>query len=755
MQEKFNWQQLNPRNFGVKLKINITLILSALISTFVIGIVGFNTSRLSIEEVVFDQLTSVRESKKRAIEDYFHQLHNYTLSFSEDIMVIDAMKELSYAFNSLGIDSVNIDFQQKKVDEFYTNSVLPKLKKNNINSSIDLQPEAQKTIFLQYLYALNKPNEDKEVHFYNLVHDKYHKVLNNMIDRFDLEDLYLIDPNNGNIIYSVKKNIDYATNLKDGPYSNSSIGHLYKSIKQSPSKTNGLITDYKQYIPEYGRPTAFIGTAIYGDNAQPMGFIILQLKTDKINDILTGGNNWKNDGLGSTGQTYIVGRDQKMRSNHRFLIDNQDEYYLHINKSNDPETDIEKIKTFNTSIFFQSSKSLAARESTAGNEGKEILSNFSGTEVLSAYAPLKIKGLSWGIISEIYSTEAFIPIKELKYKFIILVGFILALLLIVGNLFAKVFTRPIYQMNTSINHLAKGELPEKLKKVNDDELGEALDALNTLTERMKEASDFAVSVGEGNFKSEFSSISENDSLGSSLTNMRDKLAQIADSDKKRNWHTKGIAEFADTLRNNNANLTTLCEKIIIQLVKYMDCNQGAIFILEDDDDPIIELKAAYAWGRKKMLKKTLKLGEGIVGQAIVEKDIVHLTEIPNDFIQIKSGLGKATPNSILVVPLIINEEVHGAFEIAGFGNFDDSSIEFALKIAESIAATVGGAKVSERTSLLLAESKEMTEQMRSQEEELRQNQEEMIATQEEMDRKNIELEEQVGSLKAEIEALKG
>lgn len=756
MFKKLRLQDLNPRHFGVKLKINLTLILSALISTFVIGIVGFNTSKYSIEEVVFDQLTSVREGKKRAIEDYFKQLHNYTISFSEDIMVIDAMREFDYAYGSYSIKDSNNNIYRSQLANYYNNDFADELKRRNLSSN-NLFPNKPKTIHLQYLYTLNNINGSNEVHFYDKVHEKYHKVLFNMIDRFDLEDLYLIEPKNGDIIYSVKKGIDFATNLKYGTHSKSSLGRLYKSIAQSPSRTNGLLMDYKQYIPELGQPTSFIGTAIYGDNDKPMGYIILKLKAEKINEILTGNNNWENDGLGKTGQTYLVGDDHKMRSVHRFLIDNEDEYYLQLNKGKIPDEAQDKIRTYETSILFQSSQSPASDAALKGKSGKEILENFSGTKVLSAYAPLSVRGLNWGIVSEIYTTEAFIPIKLLRNKFIILVAIILAFLLIIGNLFAKLFTRPIYQMNKSINELSKGELPENLHKINNDELGDALDALNSLTERMKEASEFAVSVGEGKFESEFHAMSEKDSLGSSLTNMRDKLSEIAKSDERRNWHTRGIAEFAETLRNNNSNLSVLCEKIIIQLVKYLNSNQGAIFILEEDDqgEEILDLKAAYAWGRRKMIKSQLKLGEGQIGQCVVEKDIIHLTEIPDDFVNIRSGLGEANPNSILIVPLIINEEVHGAFEIASFHAFDETVIEFATKIAESIAATVANAKVSERTSRLLDESKEMTEAMRSQEEELRQNQEEMVATQEEMDRRNVELEEQVQELKRELNQLKG
>jgi PAS domain S-box-containing protein len=152
------------------------------------------------------------------------------------------------------------------------------------------------------------------------------------------------------------------------------------------------------------------------------------------------------------------------------------------------------------------------------------------------------------------------------------------------------------------------------------------------------------------------------------------------------------------------------------------------------------MKACYAWDKKKFLNQQIHKGEGLAGQAWQEGDIVYLTEVPQNYIRITSGLGDSNPTSVLIVPLKVNDEVYGVVEIASFGEFQDFEKEFVQKVAESIASTISSVKINARTQRLLEESQEMTEQMRAQEEEMRQNMEELQATQEEMQRSQSETE---------------
>jgi PAS domain S-box-containing protein len=303
---------------------------------------------------------------------------------------------------------------------------------------------------------------------------------------------------------------------------------------------------------------------------------------------------------------------------------------------------------------------------------------------------------------------------------------------------------PVTFLKNIVVKLGRGELDEEKKaRFRNDEIGDMALAMDNLVNGLKGTTLFAENIGNGNYNTSFQPLSEHDVLGNALINMRNNLSKVAEDDKKRNWATEGLAKFGEILRTNNSDLVKLADEIISNLVKYLKANQGAIYIIDDQleaDEPTMSMKACYAWDKKKFQNHKIFRGEGLAGQAWQEGDTVYLTEVPQSYIRITSGLGDANPSSVLIVPLKVNDQIFGVVEIASFNTFQDFEIEFVQRIAESIASTISSVKINAKTQKLLEESQEMTEQMRAQEEEMRQNMEELQATQEEMQRSTSETE---------------
>jgi GAF domain-containing protein len=271
-----------------------------------------------------------------------------------------------------------------------------------------------------------------------------------------------------------------------------------------------------------------------------------------------------------------------------------------------------------------------------------------------------------------------------------------------------------------------------LQRLNQKEFDKALDLTNQFAEENRRATEKEKELEE--------------SLG--------QLEKAQIEEKKRAWATKGLAEIGSILRGEE-DLKVLTDKIITFVVKYLEANQGALFLLENEEDDHLQLtlKSAYAFNRKKHLNKKMNPGEGLVGQCYLEKDYIYLTEVPDNYITITSGLGDANPRAILITPMIVNDEVYGVFEIASFHTFEPYQINFMLEMGENIAMQLNSLKNNEKTKQLLAEMQEQSQQLHSQEEEMRQNMEELQATQEQQERQERDLRTELDEVKRAKESL--
>ena len=265
--------------------------------------------------------------------------------------------------------------------------------------------------------------------------------------------------------------------------------------------------------------------------------------------------------------------------------------------------------------------------------------------------------------------------------------------------------------------------------------------------QMSAALNFVNAITNGNLDTGLKVVTDKEldsELASSLVNMRDQMKRISTEEKQRTWGTEGLAMFGDMLRQKNSSLASLADTIISTLVKYMNANQGALYLINDDNatDVYIELVACYAYSRKKHLNERIEMGAGLTGQVAIEKSTLYMTSIPKDYIKITSGLGEALPRNLLIVPLKLEEKIFGLVEVASFEIIQPHQIEFVERLGESIASTIASLKTSEKTKNLLHATQTQAEQMRAQEEEMRQNMEELTATQEEIQRILVEVQAQ-------------
>jgi PAS domain S-box-containing protein len=310
--------------------------------------------------------------------------------------------------------------------------------------------------------------------------------------------------------------------------------------------------------------------------------------------------------------------------------------------------------------------------------------------------------------------------------------------------FSKETGQSYHQIHQALESLEKGETPNFKTNFKDQEFRQIAELVHSISNGLVEKTNFAKNISEGKYIIDYI---PKDALGKELKNLANKIEESRESEekkiideKKRTWVSEGIALFGEILRSERENIEELSYKVINKLVKYVDASQGSIFLYDDTGEkPVLELMAAFAYDRRKFLTKTIELGEGLTGTCAVEKETIFLTDIPDDYLEISSGLGESPPNCLLIVPLKLQDEIFGIIELASFKILERYEVDFVEKLSESISITFESVKINERTGRLLQQSQEQANAMARQEEKMRKNMLELQNAQEESKRKESEI----------------
>ncbi len=385
-----------------------------------------------------------------------------------------------------------------------------------------------------------------------------------------------------------------------------------------------------------------------------------------------------------------------------------------------------------------------------GISGVFNATNKLNQKVLVALAPIQVGDYKapWSLVIEVPNKVILKEINSsLNWSLILALLGIIIITVVVYFVTTKM-SQALVKTTGVLKQLSIGDIEgvDDLIFNRGDEVDQMAESVNSLREGLKKTSVFAEHIGRGDLEASFNPLSNKDTLGTALLNMRESLKHAETEEKKRkiedeklNWANQGLAKFGEILRTNSNSIKNLAFSVMSNLINYLEINQGAIFIIDDTDDgKYLELKSAIAYGRDKFMNKRVAVGEELIGRCAYEKRTIYMTDIPKNYIKITSGLGTANPSALLLVPLVLNEEIYGVIELASFNAIESYQIEFVEKLGESIASTIANVKVNEKTSHLLDQSKTQAEELAAQEEEMRQNLEELQATQEEAARREYE-----------------
>lgn len=375
--------------------------------------------------------------------------------------------------------------------------------------------------------------------------------------------------------------------------------------------------------------------------------------------------------------------------------------------------------------------------------------NDKNKPVVVSVLPIMVDGKKCFTLCQITPVDVFVAqAKTLTYLPTLLLLLAFAIIGAIVVLLGRHLEDVLRKINECLTKISKGDLSTNNTQIVSSitEIETINEATQNVVESLVKASAFTEEMSNNKLDAQFEALSENDKLGNALINLRNNLQKNQEETEKRkiadekvNWATLGLAKFGEILHADSQNINELTYEILRHLIKYIDVNQGAMYVLDETQEtPEYEMTAAIAYDRRKFMHKRFGVGEDLVGRCAFEHKTIYMTALPKDYITITSGMGSATASTLLLVPLLLDEKVFGIIELASFSPIEEHKINFVEKLAESIASTISTVKVNERTSNLLYQSKIQAEELASKEEEMRQNMEELQATQEEAARRENE-----------------
>lgn len=523
----------------LKNKMLCLFLAAGLIPIISIGSLAGYQATKALTEKAYSQLSSLRAVKKTAVEQYFKTIESQVQTFSESRMIIEAMRRFSRTFDSYLVHNefrdTHIADMRRELRQYYSNDFAREYRSRNDGATpgIDamLEKLSPRAVALQHEYILKNPNPLGSKHLlnigkddsdYSLYHDRLHPIIRRYLEEFTYYDIFLVDSKTGHVVYSVFKELDFGTSLKEGPHADSDLAKAFHMANGVADKDAVFLVDYNRYKPSYEAPASFIASPVF-DGKKKIGVVVFQMPIDRLNAIMA-----ERVGLGETGETYLIGSDKLMRS----------DSYL------DPEN--HGVATSFADPANGQVDTEAARLALSGESGEKIILDYTGNTVLSSFSPVNVLGLEWALLAEIDETEVNAPIHSLLWYIgggaLLLVVFVVALALIVSTNLLKTLGNEPSTIADVARKVANGELNLRFEGSGKEAMGifavmkEMSEKLKGVVSKVRMGSESVASGSE-----ELASTSE--ALSQGATEQAASVEEVSSS----------VEQMASSIRRNTEN----------------------------------------------------------------------------------------------------------------------------------------------------------------------------------------------------------
>src|SRR6185369_6452381 len=350
-------------------------IIPVAVTSVIVGRESLNSSRAALESQARESLIAQRAAKAAQITTYFDTLSNEVQVLAAAPEVVAAMRDMPAAYDNSVLNIADLPAERVRLAKYYSSDFQQEFQRRNTGkqaetaNTVTMLPDIAMNLQYQYiagnphaLGAKNNLDRANDGSRYSELHAAIHPFLRTALRQFGLYDIFLVEPRNGTIVYTVFKELDFATSLVNGPFTKTKLGDAFRQTWALDRPGMVALSEFGEYLPSYNDQAAFLGTPIF-DGGKKIGVLLVQVPIDKINSVMTHEGKWKERGLGDSGETYLVSAaDGTPRSIARLAAENIDAYSKSVSDAGFAQGLASAVRAKGTSIGLVPIKTQATQE---------------------------------------------------------------------------------------------------------------------------------------------------------------------------------------------------------------------------------------------------------------------------------------------------------------------------------------------------------------------------------------------------------
>lgn len=480
---------MTMRALSVQSKLLLAFTGLTLLGITLVSWTAYATARASLLSSVERQLVGLQNSKAGILRTMLTATRNEVLALSGSDGTSAAARALATSYRKLASEPVT-PAMKDAVRAFYATEFEPALTaRTRMSPARDsLLPNTGTAWYIHYHYLVNGGHPYGDARRFGSSTDRSEygaalaatmTALAPSIERLGYDNVLLVDPVSLDVIFSYGQSSIAGTSLETGPYAGGSVAAIARALRTSQDEDDYKLADFEAYRPALARPTAFIGSPVF-DGPTMVAIMVIRFPIGPVQNALSNNRGWEAEGLGKTGEAYLLGPDLTMRVDSRFLVQDRERFLEQLGQSRLTARTVDEVRRLGTTILTVPVADAAARAAFNGRSGFMEIEDYRGQPVLAAYGPIDLDSLRWAVVAKIDRDEALAPLHALGRR-ILAVGTglsLLASLLALG--LSAIITRPIAALVAAARGVSAGNLETRVQVNAHDEfraLGEAFNEM--------------------------------------------------------------------------------------------------------------------------------------------------------------------------------------------------------------------------------------------------------------------------------------